>query len=1420
MRADYVSEASDTGFWIQKVVSDTTISTGQTFSYTIYYSIPAGATNITIEDTIPNNLMFVSATYTNSCGTPTVSSPLPNQMGGVYSLSWTSVPYACSGSFTIVVEFPNGITCPGTEANNLVCLEGQLDGKPYQICTKNVTTVAIAHNPWHIYKAPLNLAYNSNNNCYVSGSDTIAYRLCVYKDVGTTGQLNLLSGIVTDTLPAGALLVNSNCGATQVGRVIQWNIGNLNALTQYNTSCCDLTVWYPSAIFPEGTQVHNFATLSGVIGSPNNPCDTFSIQSNQTCIELAHVPNVPNATFIKWVSTNGQPGCGGRFRFRICNTGTEPLHASLLDTLPSQLTNYTTTSSGASISGNLLQFTGTILPGNCKYIYVDFDIPSSAIVGSIITNCATTYFDSTTGIDPVTDCVSFTINAPAPKPCLWKEVCDAQTSYSPGSIFRYRLRIQNIGGQPITGATIIDHLDPNLQYMGNPSYYTSNTWNTPCTSTSNWSGVSISYNSSNNSVSIALPTIPATCQNIFYPNCGMYGTAGVPFYFIEFDVKVQDTSALGNIPNHFSINGGNLDSTTTPSNTVYILVAGVTGFHLEKGIKLPNDTSYVSNILVNPGSTVNFKLSMNSSGTAALRYVTFADLLPKDEGTLDRLILHPCFIRGSQFDISYSSFITSSSSISQWNNPISGSLANVNNLQPTGSPGFAFNIGCGSAGTWYPGWSTGMKNIAAHFGPSAISTNASLEFAATVSPDVYSKQTACNTFAASGFVKHLIQSSMTVFKRAGQSESSPVCVTIDTISQDNPCIDSLISVEIHCIGENAGGHTEYSIQVIAQSSVPAIIYISSPDGTFSPNYSNLTSNPWTINTTFEQLTTSDPIQIYYTISFENGRCLDSLSIDLPDCPPPDSGDDCCTNFYHNITSDIKWTSDGKVTLNAYIHANQIDKFSATIVSAQLRKPSQSWTRIYGDITGGSLITAPALGPQLLSIYSREAVWGPGECIDWRKGAALKLNMIFPPVSSSPWYIRPMDTLMFSIRYSFRDCNCLTCDTLITYKIVRQYKPLPWWDERVALIKPFAKTSEVKSADNNELQSDAPAMTSLIMSDINNGIFWVINPDDPDNDITITGIGFNSPDVALDEIKIGTNIGMILGDIGFIQEDILPGDQVPVMLKFNNDNSLKQFPVYTTFYYKIAGDNEEFTTDPILYTARVPDAEPDNIDIDLATKPTNVASYAIYINNTNGYNEKIYAIKLQPKGTLKIIAAGPISSNEGETYLIPTKLADNSYIVTVPTQDNIGIDDAQIAKPIFLTLSGVDVSNTTIDFTTYDMNMQPISNGSFNLSNPISAVQNQDPGNTKGDRAILHPITPNPAMNVVTVSYSLPELTQNIELNIIDMLGKEVKSIVKNLSFDRGTYIQNIDIANLSSGYYMIILKTNNNILSQSFYIVK
>lgn len=879
----YVSEAQSNGFTLKKVVSDTAIATGQNFSYTIYFSIPAGATGVTITDALPASLTFQAITVTSACGTPTVTTPAVGSSGPV-SLNWATVPSGCSGSFVVTVQFPNGTTCNGVTARNNVCMTASLSGTPVDFCTGFVSTRAIAANPWSIGKWVTGAGTQPGPCPNITADSIVTYQICIFKNVGVTGQLNMANAVVYDTLPPGAQLVSSTCGATQTGNVVTWNVGALSALPMYNTVCCTYSVLYPRAQFPTGTQLTNTATLQGTLGSANNPCGQAQHTSNQTCVEIR---TVTSGTLSKYVSTNGQPGCTGKYSIWICNNGSVPITTmTVTDTIPATLTGLTLGGSSSSLAvvltGNVVTATLTtpLAPNTCAYFEVNFTIPNSATVGSTITNCA---HATIVGTAPLTACASFIVKAPAPTPCLWKEVCGKQPSYTPGSVFRYRLRVQNIGGQPITGATITDVLNPNLQYVGNPSYYTGTSWSAPCQPTSNWSGVT--FNQSGQTLTFTLPSIPASCQNIFYGYCGMYGTFGVPYYFIEFDVKVADTSALGNIPNHFTIAGGTLTGTTT-SNIDYVNVVGTTGFFLDKGVAV-DTTSWASTLSTTAGSNVNYRLRMTvAPGSVGLRHVTFADLLPRDNPPNDSFILGPCGPRGSVFNVGFASPITTSPLAADYRNATS--FANVNLFTPSGAPGPMFTSACGTLGSWVPGIMALDRNLGWYFGaaPIAAGNSATAMFTATVAPGAQDSDVACNTFAANGAVRHLINSAVYTDQVTGNLESGTACVTVHKDTTKTECVTAQLQ-SVVSTGVDAAGNCTYDIAVaFTNPAAPVTVFFESDYGTVAPASLTLPTG-----TTLDTLSFTDtpPTDIFVCIRFgiidATGakRICDSICVDLPPC---------------------------------------------------------------------------------------------------------------------------------------------------------------------------------------------------------------------------------------------------------------------------------------------------------------------------------------------------------------------------------------------------------------------------------------------------------------------------------------------------------------------------------------------------------
>jgi hypothetical protein len=197
------------GVRLKKVVYDTSIATGQTFAYSLWISIPAGLDSIRVFDQLPSGLVFhgISA-IPASLGTPVVTTPAVGTNGTV-NLRWAPTTTSLSGMITVTVSFPNGVTCNNTVASNRLQAEWWFPGRYNKMNTAAVSTRAIANNPWQISKNVLGLPSVGGTCPYRTADSVINYRIRVYKNVGTTGQLNLVGGVVTDILPAGAVLVGA-----------------------------------------------------------------------------------------------------------------------------------------------------------------------------------------------------------------------------------------------------------------------------------------------------------------------------------------------------------------------------------------------------------------------------------------------------------------------------------------------------------------------------------------------------------------------------------------------------------------------------------------------------------------------------------------------------------------------------------------------------------------------------------------------------------------------------------------------------------------------------------------------------------------------------------------------------------------------------------------------------------------------------------------------------------------------------------------------------------------------------------------------------------------------------------------------------------------------------------------------------------
>jgi hypothetical protein len=339
---------------------------------------------------------------------------------------------------------------------------------------------------------------------------------------------------------------------------------------------------------------------------------------------------------------------------------------------------------------------------------------------------------------------------------------------------------------------------------------------------------------SGQTVTISNVTIPASCQSVFWNGCSMYGNNTVPYYWIEFDVKIRDTAALGNIPNSFTLSGGGV-STPVTSNTVLVLTTGQVGFTLTKEVA-PDTSSWASSLNVSPGGTLYYRLRMPlAAGSVPLRHVTFVDLLPRDDGTADKRILpNSCPSRGSQFDVTYQAGVLTSHPVNWYTNTAATQASATAISTATGSPTL-FPTSCGTGAPWTAGVGPGAKNLGIYFttavGASLVPT---VIFQAKAAQGATPGQIACNSFAAGGAVRHYLNSSTAQDVAVAPLESGNVCIAIDSTSR---CYRATLVPPVVPVGQVQGG-CKYTVTVTLSNpgTTPLSgVASSSPYGTVSPS---------------------------------------------------------------------------------------------------------------------------------------------------------------------------------------------------------------------------------------------------------------------------------------------------------------------------------------------------------------------------------------------------------------------------------------------------------------------------------------------------------------------------------------------------------------------------------------------------------
>ena len=293
-----------------------TVVAGGNVSYTVDATNngPSNASNVTLTDTLPADVTFVSVTPSNggwtcsNAGNASVTCDRPN---------WNS---GASTTFTIVVTAPNQ-TATLTNAASITSTTPDPDpGNNTDRVTTDVDPSA-------------DLRLQKSGTAAVDPGETIRYRLTVTND----GPSDAADVSVTDTLPAGVTFVSASGSG--------WTCANAGSVSV----TCSRATLVAGATAPRlnvrvtapdgGAQLTNTATVTSTTPDPD--------PSNNSGTAATRVANAADLSIVKRGPATAEPGSTISYVLRVSNAGPDAARdIRVTDTLPDGVTFVSAAGSG------------------------------------------------------------------------------------------------------------------------------------------------------------------------------------------------------------------------------------------------------------------------------------------------------------------------------------------------------------------------------------------------------------------------------------------------------------------------------------------------------------------------------------------------------------------------------------------------------------------------------------------------------------------------------------------------------------------------------------------------------------------------------------------------------------------------------------------------------------------------------------------------------------------------------------------------------------------------------------------------------------------------------------------------------------------------------------------------------------------
>ena len=415
-------------FLLHKTDGRSTVTPGENLTYTITVEniTPANATGVTVIDTLPSNVTFVSA-----------------DNGGIHSngvVTWSSLSVNANSNKTLTVTVNvNSATPNNTVLTNSVSI-------PNKASTIDTTTVSSQQANFTISK--------TDNLTTANPGQALTYTITIQN----VSAFNATSVTVTDTLPSPLIYNSSSDSGTINGQLVTWTGLSIAAGAQKQ-----LTV---TATVNSSAQGNTIMTNTAQIQNGPSATDTTTISGSQPVLTITKTDN----------RTTAEPGETLTYVITIQNTSaTNAAGVVVQDILPASTTFVSATNNGV-INGQIVTWSNLTVNGNSTLtLTVQVSIGSTAIAGTVLTNVA----QIAAGLS-ATDTTTIQGGTPNPNN-ITLDLTDDRDPVEPGESFCYTLRITNLNASELTGQTVTQTIDSDTEYQSSSQGGSHNssiiTWN-------------------------------------------------------------------------------------------------------------------------------------------------------------------------------------------------------------------------------------------------------------------------------------------------------------------------------------------------------------------------------------------------------------------------------------------------------------------------------------------------------------------------------------------------------------------------------------------------------------------------------------------------------------------------------------------------------------------------------------------------------------------------------------------------------------------------------------------------------------------------------------------------------------------------------------------------------------------------------